>query len=408
MLFETERLLVRRLREDDAEALHGLLSDPEVMRYIEPTFTPERTRTFLREAGLCEPPLVYAVTRKQTGELIGQLIWHGWDDDAMELGWILRRELWGRGLAKELTGALLAREKRDVVLECSPDQTATRHLAEIFGFLQVPSQDGRPVFRRRGLWTSVERMTREITAILGKKAHSLWLYGSVVLDDFRLGWSDVDFLALTSGPLTAEEAERLLLLRQRLSAQEPGNPYYRCFEGIVADRDEYLRQDYTRVVYWGTSGQRVTDRVGEDVFARYELAKYGRPVFGNPDRSLFREPDRGSLVRAVRDHLRGIRSCAVRTDESLYSCGWLLDVARCMYTLRFGDVIGKSKAGQWALEEGLFPAEDDLRQTLAIRNDPQAYKNRPAVKTWLRGLGDTVQRCADVLEDELRRMPPQP
>ena len=154
----------------------------------------------------------------------------------------------------------------------------------------------------------MERMTREITAILGKKAHSLWLYGSVVLDDFRLGWSDVDFLALSSGPLTAEEAERLLLLRQRLSAQEPGNPYYRCFEGIVADRDEYLRQDYTRVVYWGTSGQRVTDRVGEDVFARYELAKYGRPVFGNPDRSLFREPDRGSLVRAVRDHLRGIRA----------------------------------------------------------------------------------------------------
>ena len=112
MLFETERLLVRRLREDDAEALHGLLSDPEVMRYIEPTFTPERTRTFLREAGLCEPPLVYAVTRKQTGELIGQLIWHGWDDDAMELGWILRRELWGRGLASRRAAAMRSCWKR--------------------------------------------------------------------------------------------------------------------------------------------------------------------------------------------------------------------------------------------------------------------------------------------------------
>lgn len=139
MRFETERLLVRSFTEADAEALFAVLSDPEVMRYIEAPFSPEQTRSFLREAGVCEPPLVYAVLWK--GErapaaplLIGHLIWHPWDERTMELGWILRRDFWGRGIAAELTAAMLSRTDRDVLLECSPAQAATRRLAERFGF----------------------------------------------------------------------------------------------------------------------------------------------------------------------------------------------------------------------------------------------------------------------------------
>ena len=89
---------------------------------------------FLRRAGLCFPPLVYAITEKASGSLIGQLIWHPWDESSMELGWILRRDRWGRGLAKELTEAMLRQSDRDVVLECVQEQTATKHIAERFGF----------------------------------------------------------------------------------------------------------------------------------------------------------------------------------------------------------------------------------------------------------------------------------
>ena len=148
VLIETERLLVRRLQEADAENLYAVLSDPEVMRYIEPPFSLEQTRSFIREAGLCEPPLVYAVIWKQTGELIGHLIWHPWDETAMELGWILRRDFWGRGIARELTAAILTRTDRDVVLECSPEQTATRRIAESFGFARTASAKDLLCYRR--------------------------------------------------------------------------------------------------------------------------------------------------------------------------------------------------------------------------------------------------------------------
>lgn len=148
MLFETSRLLARRFTEGDTEALFAILSDPAVMKYIEPPFSMELTRAFVREAGLCEPPLIYTVIWKQTGELIGHLIWHTWDERSMELGWILHREFWGRGIAKELTAALLAQTDQDVVIECSPEQTMTQHIANIFGFEQISSQKELLLYRR--------------------------------------------------------------------------------------------------------------------------------------------------------------------------------------------------------------------------------------------------------------------
>lgn len=149
MRAETARLLLRPFKEDDAEALHLILSDPEVMRWIEPPFSIERTRSFLREAGLCRPPLIHAVVEKQSGVLIGQLIWHPWDEKAMELGWILRRDQWGKGFARELTEAMLAGSGTDVLIECSPEQSVTKHIAVRCGFRPEARRDGLDVWRYR-------------------------------------------------------------------------------------------------------------------------------------------------------------------------------------------------------------------------------------------------------------------
>ena len=251
------------------------------------------------------------------------------------------------------------------------------------------------------LTESIDRMASEISGILDQRLHSFWLYGSVVMDDFRPSWSDIDFIAFSRGPITESQAEQLLTLRQRLSGLFPGNSYYRCFEGIVACLPEYLDRDFTRLVYWGTTGQRITDKVHEDPFAVFELAKYGQCVLGNADRSIFPVPDREKMNAAIQRHYETIRTVAVRTDERLYSCGWLLDMARCVYTLRYDDVISKTQAGQWALNNHIFPDEPALEKTLAVRLNPSEYKDKPEIKLWLKGLGPTVQRYADVLEKEI-------
>lgn len=250
---------------------------------------------------------------------------------------------------------------------------------------------------------SIRHMTQEIDAALDHGLHSLWLYGSLVLDDFRLGWSDIDFIAFTQGPITEDQARRLLSLRQKLSCRCLGNPYYRCFEGVIVSLEEYQAGRYTRLVYWGTTGQRITDRFGLDPFSRWELNICGRLTYGERVDGLFTEPTRAELIEAVRRHYESIRRYAVETDDRLYACGWLLDIARCVYTLRCGGVISKTKAGAWALEEHLFPEEEALGNTLTIRRAPQAYRDKPEVRAWLRTLGPTVQRYADVLEKELQK-----
>ena len=149
MRIETQRLLVRPFEERDLDALCAVLSDPETMKYIEPPFSCERTARFLREAGLCEPPLVFAA--EDHGGVIGHVIFHACGaPDRYEVGWVLRRDRWGRGYASEQTAALIAKGRarglKSLLIECDPRQAATRRIAEAFGFRPAGREDGLEVF----------------------------------------------------------------------------------------------------------------------------------------------------------------------------------------------------------------------------------------------------------------------
>ncbi len=248
---------------------------------------------------------------------------------------------------------------------------------------------------------SVGRLADRIVRILDNHVHSIWLYGSTVLDDFRPGWSDIDLLVLSGSQITAHQAGQLVGLRQAMLETEPDNPYYHSFEGMIADRNEYLSGLFSRLVYWGTSGQRITDHCQKDVFSVYELAKYGQSVYGENDRSIFPQPSGAELRDAVKQHYESIRKYAVHTDEKIYSYGWLLDISRCIYTLRYKDVIGKTQAGLWALSEHIFRNDEPLKKALEIRQSPAVYKDREDIRRWLGSLGPVVQQYADVLEQEL-------
>ena len=124
------------MKNADFEVLHELLSDHEVMKFLEQPFTKEKTAQFLESAGLSDPPLVYAV-EDESGCFIGYVIYHDYDAGSKEIGWVLKKDVWGKGYAKKLTEQLIARaasEGKSVIIECVPEQRATKHIAEVFGF----------------------------------------------------------------------------------------------------------------------------------------------------------------------------------------------------------------------------------------------------------------------------------
>ena len=140
--------LIRKMTLADLDDLHALLSDHEVMRYIEPPFSKEQTEQFLLNAGLPEQPLVYAV--EDSGTFLGYVIFHDYDEDTMEIGWVLKRDAWGKEYATILSKMLIDASRKlgkGAIIECDPRQTVTKHLAGKFGFRYVGKRDGCEVYQ---------------------------------------------------------------------------------------------------------------------------------------------------------------------------------------------------------------------------------------------------------------------
>ena len=145
-----DRFYIRPFTKNDLESLHELLSDPDVMKYLEPPFTRKQAERFLKSQGLAASPRILAVDDKNHS-FIGYVIYHDYDDTSKEIGWVLKKEIWGHGMASLLTKqlvAMAASEEKDAVIECVPEQQATRVIAEKHGFRKAGENNGLLIYRR--------------------------------------------------------------------------------------------------------------------------------------------------------------------------------------------------------------------------------------------------------------------
>ena len=76
-------ITIRKMKETDFESLHTLLSNPDVMKYMEPPYTEEQTKEFL-EYAMSDEPRVF--TAEDDGKFIGYVIYGTYEEDTMELG----------------------------------------------------------------------------------------------------------------------------------------------------------------------------------------------------------------------------------------------------------------------------------------------------------------------------------
>lgn len=134
----TDRCHIRNFSMEDVDDLYEVLSDEDVMIHIERVFDRERTKEFIQVAGMCEPPLVYAIVWKLTGKVIGHAIFHPYEESDYEIGWILNKEYWGKGIADELTKGLVNYARYigtgSCVIECDTKQIASKKIALNNGF----------------------------------------------------------------------------------------------------------------------------------------------------------------------------------------------------------------------------------------------------------------------------------
>jgi len=147
ILLETNRLRLRHLTNDDIDLLVELDSDPEGMRYL--TWGEPSPREWYVDdvmprllAGYASEPRLgtFAAEDRMTGEFFGwfHLRPDHIEPEEQELGYRLRRAVWGRGLATEGSKALLV-HGFDLV---GADKVCARTLATNLGSQRVMQKAG--------------------------------------------------------------------------------------------------------------------------------------------------------------------------------------------------------------------------------------------------------------------------
>ncbi len=134
---ETERLVIRRFKEEDWKDLYEYLSDEEVVRY-EPyqAFSIEASQNEAKSRA--ESPAFLAVCLKENNKLIGNIYFAKQEFKTWEIGYVFNRAYQGRGYATEAANAVIAygfntRGARRIVAMCNPLNTASWRLLERLG-----------------------------------------------------------------------------------------------------------------------------------------------------------------------------------------------------------------------------------------------------------------------------------
>lgn len=130
--------IIRDYLQSDLKSLQEITGDPDLMKEMDHPYTMEETEEFLRRYGLNDAPYVYALEDAETKKLAGHIIFHPYDEDSYEAGWIIHPSYQGRGLAQKCTEQLIKEGMRNgirrFVMECTAANSASRHVIEKCGF----------------------------------------------------------------------------------------------------------------------------------------------------------------------------------------------------------------------------------------------------------------------------------
>lgn len=142
-IYETERLLVRKLDICDLEPFHEMQGNVNVMRFVKPTVLSyeENKADLKRVIDLYDKPnndfFIYAIERKSDKAFVGSvaLVKDGADD---EIGYRFLEKYWGLGYGSEIVKGLVdyckKSEFKKLVAYVAIENVASRKIIENLGF----------------------------------------------------------------------------------------------------------------------------------------------------------------------------------------------------------------------------------------------------------------------------------
>ena len=222
----------------------------------------------------------------------------------------------------------------------------------------------------------------------------LYLVGSVALDDYKQGSSDIDFVALVSGAMNAARLDQLERAHVELGLL--GGP---LFDGFYVNRRVLRHAPAVGVkAPYGLGGVFHSDAAPSEInpVTWHCLAQHGIVICGPQPADLDIALDLTLLRRFLTSNLRGYWSkwaadCgsalvhkAPKEEAVAAALAWgVLGTSRIACTLATARIVSKTEAGRWAL--ATYPSEwhGAIQDALAVRRGEihglPATRFRPAL-----------------------------
>lgn len=145
VILETERLILRPHIADDAEALQAFLGDPSAMEFYPAVLDRQGVEDWIRrnqERYARNGFGRWALVLKSTGEVGGScgcVLQDVEGRNEIEVGYNVRRDLWGRGYATEAAGA------------CMEYAFQNLHTNRVISMIRPPNVRSRRVAEKNGM-----------------------------------------------------------------------------------------------------------------------------------------------------------------------------------------------------------------------------------------------------------------
>ena len=139
MIIKTNRLLIRKFKQEDWKAVYDYTANPIVMKYIpEGIFTKVGAKEFVnKNSGIKAEN--FAVTLIDENILIGHVIFHKYfGEHTYEIGWVFNPQYQNRGYASEAAQAVLdfgfkQMDLHRVIATCQPENVPSFRVMEKIG-----------------------------------------------------------------------------------------------------------------------------------------------------------------------------------------------------------------------------------------------------------------------------------
>jgi RimJ/RimL family protein N-acetyltransferase len=161
----TPRLLLRRITMDDVPAMHAIFADAEVMAYwsrLPHTEIAETADWVAKNIEAVESGEADDFVVLHDGVLVGRVgIWQ-----KNELGLIFARSVWGTGIAREATLALIERSRArgmlSIMADIDPRNDRVRRFLEKLGFKKTGA--AKKTYKIGDIWTDSDYLALDLSS----------------------------------------------------------------------------------------------------------------------------------------------------------------------------------------------------------------------------------------------------